>query len=80
MGDERSKEKLIKVMESEITHLFEQALDYAHVACPKDHYPALRSKILRVGNNCIRNLRKRMRHFDVEYLPQAEDLIEVTKK
>lgn len=80
MGDVKSKEKLEKVIELEVTHLFEQTLDYAHVACPKDHYPALRSKILRVGNNCIRNLKKKIRQFDVEFIPQAEDVIEVSRK
>jgi len=77
-ANERSKEKLIRDLEDEVTKLFEQALDYAQVACPtQDTYKVLRSKILRVGNNCIRNMRKKVQHYDVEFVPQAEDIIEV---
>lgn len=81
MANERSREKLVGAMEDEVTKLFEQVLDYAQVACPnKDTYAALRSKILRVGNNCIRNLKKHAQYYDVEYVPQAEEIIEVTRK
>jgi len=77
-ANERSKEKLLRDVESEITRLFEQALDYAQVACPtQDTYKVLRSKILRVGNNCIRNIKKKVQHYDVEYLAQTEEVIEV---
>jgi len=76
--NERSKERLIRELEGEITKLFEQALDYAQVACPtKDTFAVLRSKILRVGNNCIRNVNKKIKHYDVEFIPQTEEIIEV---
>jgi hypothetical protein len=79
-ANEKSKDKLIKELEGEVTKLFEQALDYAQVACPtKDTYAVLRSKILRVGNNCIRNVKKRVQHYDVEFVPQTEEIIEVRK-
>ena len=79
-ANERSKDKLIKELEGEVTKLFEQALDYAQVACPtKDTYAVLRSKILRVGNNCIRNVRKKVQHYDIEFMPRAEEIIEVQK-
>ena len=79
-ANERSKEKLLRDVESEITRLFEQALDYAQVACPtQDTYKVLRSKILRVGNNCIRNIKKKVQHYDVEYLAQTEEVIEVNQ-
>lgn len=65
-------------MEAEVTNLFEQALDYAQVACStQDTYKVLRSKILRIGNNCIRNLRKKAQHYNVEFVPQTEELIEI---
>lgn len=73
----KSKEKLTKELEGEVTKLFEQALDYAQIACPnKDTYSALRSRILRVGNNCIRNVKRKLQHYDVEFLPQSEEIIE----
>jgi hypothetical protein len=60
--------------------LFEKTLDFAQVACPESNYKALRSKILRVGNNCIRNLVKQIEHYDIEYITTAEDVVEVTQK
>lgn len=76
--NDKSREKLISDLESEITALFENVLDYAQVACAtQDTYKVLRSKILRVGNNCIRNIKKRVQHYEVEFIPQTEDIIEV---
>jgi len=81
MAKERSKEKLNKLVEEEITNLFEAVLDYAQVACPTpDTYKVLRSKILRVGNNCIRTIKKKLNHYDVEYKAVTEDIIEVPQK
>lgn len=78
MVNEKSREKLFKDTEVEIIKLFEQVLDYAQVACPtKDTYTVLRSKILRVGNNCIRNVKKNLQHYDVEYVAQLEEIVEV---
>jgi hypothetical protein len=80
INNDRSKEKLMRDLETEVTRLFEQALDYAQVACPtQDTYKVLRSKILRVGNNCIRNMKKRVQHYDIEFVPQTEEIIEITK-
>lgn len=79
-ANDKSKEKLMRDMEDEVTRLFEQALDYAQVACPtQDTYKVLRSKILRVGNNCIRNLKKKVQHYEIEYVPQIEEVIQVTR-
>lgn len=81
MANERSRDKLVRAMEDEVTSLFEQVLDYAQVACPhKDTYAALRSKILRVGNNCIRNLKRHAQHYEVEFIPQSEEIIEIKRK
>lgn len=80
MANDKSREKLNRFAASEITSLFESALDYAQVACPPDNYKALRSKILRVGNNCIRNFQNQLERYDIEYMPISEDLIEFNKK
>lgn len=81
MAKERSKEKLNKLVEEEVTNLFESVLDYAQVACPTpDTYKVLRSKILRVGNNCIRTIKKKLSYYDVEYKATSEDIIEVSQK
>ena len=81
MAKERSKEKLNKLVEEEVTNLFEAVLDYAQVACPTpDTYKVLRSKILRVGNNCIRTIKRKLNHYDVEYKAVAEDIIEIPQK
>jgi hypothetical protein len=77
---DRSREKLKGQIKAEITALFENALDFAHVACPPSTYPQLRSKILRVGNNCIRNLSNQLKHYDIEYKATTEDVIEVQQK
>lgn len=77
----KSKEKLNRLVEEEITKLFESVLDYAQVACPTpDTYKVLRSKVLRVGNNCIRTIKKKLTHYDVEYKAIAEDVIEIPQR
>ena len=75
---DKHKEKLNRAISDEITVLFEKVLDYAEVAVPNnDQYKKLRSKILRVGNNCIRNVRKEIEvRYDVKYIPPAETIIE----
>jgi hypothetical protein len=75
---DRHKEKLIRAVSEEITILFEKVLDYAEVAVPNnDQYKKLRSKILRVGNNCIRNIGKEINmRYSVKYEPPAETIIE----
>lgn len=77
----KSKEKLNRLVEEEITKLFESVLDYAQVACPTpDTYKVLRSKVLRVGNNCIRTIKKKLVYYDVEYKAIAEDVIEIPQR
>jgi len=75
---DKHKEKLNRAISDEITVLFEKVLDYAEVAVPNsDQYKKLRSKILRVGNNCIRNVKKEVdTRYDVKYNPPAETIIE----
>jgi hypothetical protein len=51
-----NKDKLKRMVQEEITMCFQEMLDYAQVACPEANYKPLRSKILRVGNNAVRNI------------------------
>jgi len=75
----KHQEKLINSMSNEITDLFEKILDYAEVAVPNgDQYKKLRSKILRIGNNCIRNISKDViNHYKITYNAPGETIIEV---
>ena len=78
---DKHQEKLIKTVGEEITDLFEKILDYAEVAVPNnDQYRKLRSKILRIGNNCIRNISKDIvSHYKITYNAPGETIIEVTQ-
>lgn len=77
----KSREKLKKTVEAEITKLFESVLDYAQVAVPtSDTFKVLRSKILRVGNNCIRTIKDKLEHYDVEYTAVGEEIIEIQQQ
>lgn len=61
--------------------MFESVLDYTQVACPEPNtFKALRSRILRVGNDCIRNLSSRLDDYDIEYISKNEDVIEIHNK
>ena len=79
MGNDKSKEKLQKLIHSEVTGMFESVLDYVQVACPtQDTYKVLRSKILRVGNNCIRNINRKVdTSYDVAFNAIGEDVIKI---
>lgn len=78
---DRHQEKMINGISSEITDLFERILDYAEVAVPNnDQYKKLRSKILRIGNNCIRNISKDIiNHYNVTYNAPGETIIEIVQ-
>jgi len=75
---DKNKERLRQAMASDVTTMFESILDYVQVACPTpDTYKVLRSKILRVGNNCIRSLKKSLDDYDVKFTNVTEEIIEV---
>jgi len=78
---DKHQEKMIKGISSEITDLFERILDYAEVAVPNnDQYKKLRSKILRIGNNCIRNISKEITNrYSVTYNAPGETIIEIAR-
>jgi len=78
--EDKHVNKLKGVIKEEITVMFEQTLDFCQVACPEPHFRQLRSKILRVGNNCIRNLHKKIEdQYKIKYIPVAEDIIEIQR-
>ena len=78
--DDKHTQKLKDLIKEEITFMFEQALDFAQVACPEPHFRPLRSKILRVGNNCIRNIHRKVDdYYKIEYKAAAEDIIEIRR-
>jgi len=61
-GNEELKE-MVKV---EVTKMFEVILSYTQIACTSTvTFKLLRSKILRYGNDCIRNIH--------EYLDKEEE-------
>lgn len=74
--NENSRNKLVASIRKEVTHMMEQTLDFSQVACSKDNYPQLRSKILRVGNDCMRTLEKELNAYDVQFNRINEEVIE----
>lgn len=76
---ERSKEKLKRETEKIITSFFDQVLDVSEVAIgDPQRYKPFRSKVLRAGNDAIRDVKKILdRDYKVLYVPTAEDVIEV---
>ena len=78
--EDRHTQKLKNLIKEEVTYMFEQALDFAQVACPEPHFRPLRSKILRVGNNCIRNINKKLdEQYKVEFKATSEEVIEIQR-
>ncbi len=78
---ERSKEKLKKDIEKAITTLFDHVLDISEVAIgDPQRYKPFRSKVLRAGNDAIREAKKVLdMNYKVLYVPTAEDVIEVQR-
>ena len=82
---ERSKARLKKEVSKEIISLFEKCLDYVEVTLPDEKvYKIVRSKILRSGNNAVREINKNIdNNYVINYSPEAginEDIIKFTKK
>ncbi len=76
---ERSKDKLKRDVAKEITKLFDQVLDISEVAIgDSGRYKPFRAKVLRTGNDAIREVKKLLdRNYTVEFVPSNEDIIEV---
>ena len=79
--EDRSRGKLESAISKEVTKMFESMLDYAQVAVPtKDTFQVLRSKILRAGNDCIRNLCANLDSYKIKYEAKTEDVVEIVTK
>jgi len=74
--ENNSRIRLANAMRKEVTRMMEKSLDFAHVACHKDNFQQLRSKILRVGNDCMRQLEKELTAYNVTYTKVGEEIIE----
>ncbi len=78
--EDRHTQKLKDLIKEEVTFMFEQALDFAQVACPEPHFRPLRSKILRVGNNCLRNINRKVDdQYKIEFKAISEDVIQIQR-
>ena len=76
---ERSKEKLKRDIEKEITRFFDHILDISEVAIgDPQRYKPFRSKVLRAGNDAIREAKKILdKNYKVLYVSTTEDIIEI---
>jgi len=76
---ERSRDKLKRDIEKRIMKGVDEILDIAEVAIgDSQRYKPFRSKVLRAGNNAIRDLKNDLdRHYKVLFVPTMEDVIEV---
>jgi len=76
---ERSKEKFKRDLEKRIMKGIDEILDIAEVAIgDSQRYKPFRSKVLRAGNNAIRDLKNDLdRQYKVLFVPTNEDVIEV---
>ena len=80
--DLRSKEKIKRYLDAEITKLFTGILDYAEVAIDsEERWKVLRSRILKLSNDSIREIRKEIdERYTVSYRAPGEDIIIVKTK
>lgn len=76
---EKSKDKLKRDAEKVITAFFDQILDISEVAIGDPHrYKPFRSKVLRAGNDAIREVKKLLdKDYQVLYVPTTEDVVEL---
>ena len=78
---DRSKDKLKRDIEKRIMRGVDEILDIAEVAIgDSQRYKPFRSKVLRAGNNAIRELKLDLDlHYKVLFVPTKEDIIEVQR-
>ena len=78
---ERSRDKLKRDSEKIITSFFDNILDISEVAIGDPvRFKAFRSKVLRAGNDAIREVKRTLdRDYKVLYVPSTEDIVEVHK-
>ncbi len=76
---ERSKEKLKRDINDRIMRGVDEILDIAEVAIgDAQRYKPFRSKVLRAGNNAIRDLKSDLdMYYKVLFVPTTEDILQV---
>jgi len=74
-----SQAKLQDFIKGSITKMFEGMLDFSEVAVGEEkRYKALRSKILRLANDAIRNINSEIdNNYNVSYTNINEDIVKV---
>lgn len=72
-----SSQRLQRAVKEEVTKFFETVLDFSEVAVGDEkRYKALRSKVLRHGNDTIRRLNSLIdSDYDVEYKKLSHDIV-----
>ena len=77
---EVDKKQLETLVKKEVTKLFESVLDYTSIAVSDTNtFKILRGRILRIGNDCIRNIVSELEFFEVKSLDISDDIIEIKK-
>lgn len=76
---ERSKEKFKRDLEKRVMKGIDEILDIAEVAIgDSQRYKPFRSKVLRAGNNAIRDLKIDLdQYYKILFVPNKEDIIEI---
>jgi hypothetical protein len=80
---EWSKKKLQAQVKEKITQMFESVLDLSEVALggEEGRYKALRSKILKIGNDTIRCINGEIEgKYEVEYKNLGQDVIKISHR
>ena len=79
--EDRSKDKLKRDLENRIMQAVDDILDIAEVAIgDSQRYRPFRSKVLRSGNNAIRELKAVIdRSYKILFVPDTEDIIEINR-
>lgn len=77
-----AKKRLQEVIKDTVTKFFETVLDFSEVAVGDDkRYKALRSKVLRHGNDTIRNLNAMLdADYEITYLKLSTDEVRILNR
>ncbi len=75
------KDKFRQYIQIRVTQMFDEILTFAEVAVPNKYtYDKLRGRILKAGNNAIRDLEDSCRNYDIIYNPKITEVIEYEGK
>ena len=79
---DRSKEKLVSFVSAEVTNMFGNILDFTELAVgDSTRYRILRSKVLKISNDTIRNITKEIEdRYSVEYESPIKDILVINNK